>query len=172
MFPITRYEFYENDFVKIYSNEKIEQIHMKNLFNKKKVKNLINSNIESNNNNLFDNVSLFQAIFFYKTYISNNIYNYTNKINKFCKYFENGSTIGIEYYDAFLQLLNNYSNDFQEDIEISIYDNLKEENNSKENNLSAIIDMINDYIKDEESKTGFLALLRQSFLLGKIRTNI
>ena len=145
---------------------------MKNLFNKKKVKNLINSNIESNNNNLFDNVSLFQAIFFYKTYISNNIYNYTNKINKFSKYFENGSTIGIEYYDAFLQLLNNYSNDFQEDIEISIYDNLKEENNSKENNLSAIIDMINDYIKDEESKTGFLALLRQSFLLGKIRTNI
>jgi len=79
-----------------------------------------------------------------------------------------------------LQLLNNYSNDYQEDIETSIYENLKEDNNteqkgessSKKNNFLIIMDMINDNIIDEESKKGFLALLRQSFLLGKLRSNI
>jgi hypothetical protein len=32
--------------------------------------------------------------------------------------------------------------------------------------------MINSIIDDEESKKGFLALLRQSFLLGKLRSNL
>lgn len=80
-----------------------------------------------------------------------------------------------KYYEAFLDLLNNYSNDFQEDIETSIYDNLKGENDesdSKKYNLRTIMDMINDHIIDEESKAGFLCLLRQSFFLGKLRTNI
>ena len=30
--------------------------------------------------------------------------------------------------------------------------------------------MINDLINDEESKKGFLALVKQSFLLGKLRS--
>ena len=30
--------------------------------------------------------------------------------------------------------------------------------------------MINESIKDEESKKGFLALVKQSYLLGKLRT--
>ena len=59
-----------------------------------------------------------------------------------------------------------------EDIEISIYDNLKEENNLKENNFSTILDMIDNCISDEDSKKGFLALLKQSFLLGKLRNYI
>ena len=32
--------------------------------------------------------------------------------------------------------------------------------------------MMNDLIDEEESKKGFLALLRQSYLLGKLRSNI
>ena len=35
-----------------------------------------------------------------------------------------------------------------------------------------IKEMINSIIDDEESKKGFLALVRQSYLLGKLRTNI
>ena len=31
---------------------------------------------------------------------------------------------------------------------------------------------MNDLIDDEESKKGFLALVRQSYLLGKLRANI
>ena len=34
------------------------------------------------------------------------------------------------------------------------------------------MDMIDDNIIDEESKKGFLALIKQSFLLCKLRTNI
>ena len=72
----------------------------------------------------------------------------------------------------------------QEDKETSIYDNLKMEtekkecetkennNNSNINIITTIIDMMNDYIIDEESKKGFLALLKQSFLLGELRVNI
>ena len=48
----------------------------------------------------------------------------------------------------------------------------KENNNSKINVLISIIEMMNDYIIDEESKKGFLALLKQSFLLGELRINI
>ena len=79
---------------------------------------------------------------------------------------------GKDYYLKFLELLNNYSNNYPEDIEISIYDNLKEDNDNKNQNLLEIKEMVNDVINDEESKKGFLALVRQSYLLGKLRTNI
>ena len=85
--------------------------------------------------------------------------------SKFQKY-------GYNYYIKFLAMLNNYSNEFPEDIEISIYDNLKKENNNKEGNLNVIKDMMNNLINDVESQKGFLALLRQSYLLGKLRCNI
>ena len=58
------------------------------------------------------------------------------------------------------------------DIEISIFDNLKEENIKKLDNFKIIKDAMNNCIEDEESKKGFLALLRQSYLLGELRTNI
>ena len=32
--------------------------------------------------------------------------------------------------------------------------------------------MVDDVINDAESKKGFLALVKQSYLLGKLRTNI
>ena len=81
--------------------------------------------------------------------------------------------MGEKYYESFLKLFNNYSNDYQEDIETLIYDNLKEDNNSKENeNFIMIMDLINKNIIDEESKKGFLALLKQSFVLGKLRSII
>ena len=84
----------------------------------------------------------------------------------------NMSQIINKKIEKFLELLNNYSNDFQEDIEISIYDNLKEENINGEKNFSTIKEMMNGLINDEESKKGFLALLRQSYLIGKLRTCI
>ena len=84
----------------------------------------------------------------------------------------NMSQIINKKIEKFLELLNNYSNDFQEDIEISIYDNLKEENINGEKNFSTIKEMMNRLIDDEESKKGFLALLRQSYLIGKLRTYI
>ena len=153
--PPLRKEFYEEDFEKKFTNKNIEEINMKNIFTKRKIKNIINSNIDD-----------------YKSSIEVNIYNYKNRIKNFSNFSENPNNYGDKYYKSFLQLLNNYSNDFSEDIEISIYDNLKEENNLSENNFLTILDMVNDYIKDEESKKGFLALLKQSFLLGKLRTNI
>ena len=94
-----------------------------------------------------------------------------NKSYNFSEYSEN-QKYGKEYYEKFLELLNNYSNDFPEDIEISIYDNLKEENIKGEKNFSTIKEMMNGLIDDEESKKGFLALLRQSYLIGKLRTYI
>lgn len=39
-------------------------------------------------------------------------------------------------------------------------------------NFKSIKEIMNDLIDDEESKKGFLALLKQSFLLGELRTNI
>jgi len=92
-----------------------------------------------------------------------------NRVYEFSKFSER-FIIGKEYYRSFLELLNNYSNDFIEDIEISIFENLKEENSHRKDNLSTIKDMINESIKDEESKKGFLALVKQSYLLGKLRT--
>lgn len=167
LFPSAREGFFEKDFVKYFPKEKIEKIHMKNLFYKKKLKKLINSNLDSNNKDDFSENHSFDK--------NNNGDNYINKIKTFSKFTENGDTIGEKYYEAFLQLFNHSSNDFQEDIESSIYDNLKEEkdeNYSKKYNLIAIIDMMNDNIIDEESKKGFLGLLKQSYLLGKLRTNI
>lgn len=71
-----------------------------------------------------------------------------------------------------MDLLNNYSNEFKEDLEISIYENLREENKLANQNYLMAKEMMNDLINDEESKKGFLALLRQSFLLGKLRSEI
>ena len=154
--PLFRHDFYEVDFEKNLTNKNIEEINMKNIFTKKNIKNVItNSNIESYNN-----------------YIEENIYNYKNKIKIFSNLSEKSNNCGEEYFNSFLQLFNNDSNDFMEDIEISIYDNLKEENNLKENNFSTILDMIDNCISDEDSKKGFLALLKQSFLLGKLRNYI
>ena len=171
LIPYFRDNFYEADFVKIFSKEIIENIHMKNLFYKKKMKNLINSNI-----NFFDTFSDNKEP--NKSKLNDSINK--NKIRNFSNFSESENKFGEEYYENFLQLLNNYSNDYQEDIETSIYENLKEYNNteqkgessSKKNNFLIIMDMINDNIIDEESKKGFLALLRQSFLLGKLRSNI
>ena len=171
LIPYFRDNFYETDFVKIFSKEIIENIHMKNLFYKKKMKNLINSNI-----NFFDTFSDNKEK--NKSKEVDNINK--NKIRNFSDFSESGNKFGEEYYENFLQLLNNYSNDYPEDIETSIYENLNEDNNteekgetnSKKNNFIIIMDMINDNIIDEESKRGFLALLKQSFLLGKLRSNI
>ena len=128
------------------------------------MKNVINSNIETNNideyNDILNNI------------INEDINNYRNRIKDFSNYSEDCQKFGEEYYKKFLALLNNYSNEFQEDVEISIYDNLKEKNNFRENNLLIIMDMVNEYINGNESKKGFLALLKQSFLLGKLRTYI
>ena len=160
--PSFRNEFFENDFVKIFSKEKIENIHMKNFFFKRKTKKIVKSNIDSND---FDNNN-------------NQINAYMNKIKKFSIYSENKDKNGNEYYEAFLQLLNNYSNDFPEDIETSIFDNLKEnfelefKKEEKKNDFTIIMDLINDNIYDEEGKKGFLALLKQSYLIGKLRSNI
>ena len=136
------------DFEKNYKKDEIEKINMKNVFYKNKTKNLIKSNISSN--------SSLKEI---------------NKMFAFSEYSEH-CEIGEQYYNNFLEIFNNYSNDFKEDIEISIFVNLKEENNKQLDNFTTIKDMINFYIKDEESKKGFLALLRQSYLLGELRTNI
>ena len=149
-------DIFKDDFEKNYKKDEIEKINMKNVFYKNKTKNLIKSNISSN--------SSFKEI---------------NKMFAFSEYSEH-CKIGEQYYNAFLEIFNNYSNDFKEDIEISIFDdlkeennnNLKEENNKQLDNFTTIKDMINFYIKDEESKKGFLALLRQSYLLGELRTNI
>ena len=158
----------EKDFKKEFKKGKIEEIHMKNLFYKKKLKKIIDSNIDdisisSQLNQITEPLSIFTffgSFFFQK-----------NKIQKFSEYSEK-CKIGEKYYDNFLQVLNNYSNDYPDDIEISIYDNLKQENSNKENNLSTIKEMINEFIDEEESKIGFLALLNQSFLFGKLRTII
>ena len=144
---------------------------MKNLFYKRKMRNIINSN-DSNekDSDRSNNISLFilsnsflQPIF--------HILQRENKIRNFSQYSEKSKN-GKKYYESFLDLLNNYSNTFVEDIEISLYDNLKEENSSKEIKLKSIFDIINESIDDEESKKGFFALLRQAFLLGKLRTSI
>ena len=121
---------------------------MKNVFYKNKRKQLIKSNISSNSS-----------------------FNEINRMFAFSEYSEHYK-IGEQYYNNFLEIFNNYSNDFKEDIEISLFDNLKDENSKKIDNLTIIKDMMNEYIKDEESKKGFLALLKQSYLLGELRTNI
>ena len=147
-------KYFEKNFQKFYESNKIEEMHLRNLFSRKKTKNIVNSNISPN----------------YLNPKRNDLYN-INKIKDFSEYSEN-QKFGKEYYQNFLQLFNNYSNNYLEDIEISIYDNLKEENDNKIQNFKEIKDVVEYTINDEESKKGFLALVRQSYLLGKFRTNI
>ena len=131
------------------------------------MRNIINSNdsnekdSDSSNNSL----NILSNLFFLP------IFQREHKIRNFSQYSEKSKN-GKKYYESFLDLLNNYSNTFVEDIEISLYDNLKEENSSKEIKLKSIFDIIDESIDDEESKKGFFALLRQAFLLGKLRTSI
>ena len=160
LFPKFRSPFFEIDFEKIFTKQNLEKLNMKNLFYKKKMKNVIKYKIVDNDKQKYRSDD-----------IKNIIKNETNKIKNFSKYSEK-QIMGKEYYESFLQIFNNYSNDFQEDIENSLYDNLKEENIFRENNISTIIGMMNNCIDDEESKKGFLALIKQSFLLGKLRTNV
>ena len=164
-------KIFEKDFKKYYTNDKIEEIHMKNLFYKRKMKNIINSNEKDSDSSY--NYLNYPNFLFNKIFPSHehSIFHRENKIRNFSNYSEKSKS-GKEYYESFLDLLNNYSNIFVEDIEISLYDNLKEENSSKEIKLKSINDIINELIDDEESKKGFLALLRQTFLLGKLRTSI
>ena len=128
----------------IFPQKKIEEIETMNLFFKKRIKKIINSNMDSNSKNV---------------------------TNDFSEYSEN-CIIGNEYYENFLNLLNKSENDYPEDIEISIYDNLKSNNNARESSLSIINEIINEFVNDDESKKGFIALLKQSFLIGKLRSNI
>ena len=139
---------YEKDFVKSYLSKEIEELNMINLINKIKTKDIIKSNISSNILNNLD----------------------SNKIFDFSEY--SLKKLGKQYYVLFLQLLNNYSNEFMEDIEISIYNNLKEGNLSSEKNYSNIKELMDNLINDEESKKGFLVLVRQSYLLGKLRSHV
>ena len=148
---------YEKDFKKYFKRSEIEQLNMRNLFHKIKIKSITDSNYSLNNNELNSN--------------SDSSLIKTNKTFNFGKYSEKKIS-GKDYYEKFLEILNNYSNDFKEDIEIAIYDNLKEENKYRKGNFLHIIDMINDCINEEESKKGFLALLRQSYLLGKLRSDL
>ena len=141
---------YERDFEKNYSGNDREQLNTRNLYNKTKIKNIVESKLSS------DEKDENQG---------------QNKIFEFSKFSEN-QTSGEEYYKKFLHLLNNYSNDFPQDIEISIYDNLKEENKNKDKNFSIIKEMMEELINEEESKKGFLALVRQSYFIGQLRTNI
>ena len=149
----------EKDFKKNYTKKKIEEMKIKNFFYKKKVKNIIRSNI-SQNNFILKNINALSEYLFKKNTISN-----------FSQYSEKEIS-GEQYYLNFLEILNNYSNDFQEDIEISIYDNLREEIDNRKQNILTIKEMINDLIDDIESKKGFSALIRQSYLLGKVRSYI
>ena len=161
---------FEKDFKKNYSKNEIEEINMRNLFYKTKIKSIIDSNLslyhKSYSNNLISKkqkkIELFEIISDEKN---------KNKINDFSKYSEK-KKFGKKYYKSFLKLMNYNSNDFQEDIEISIYDNLKRENKNNQTNFFSIKEMMNNLIDEEESKKGFLALVRQSYLLGKLRTNI
>lgn len=86
LFPSAREGFFENDFVKYYPKEKIEKIHMKNLFYKKKLKKLINTKIDGNNNeDILGNPSFYE---------NKNAENYINKIKNFSKYSENKDKFG------------------------------------------------------------------------------
>lgn len=111
---------------------------MGNLIYKIKIKNIVDSNILSNDNEYSNN---------------------STKIYNFIKCSES-QIFGEKYYIKFLNLLNNYSNDFPEDIEISIFENLKETNEYGKQNLLLIKEIMNDLINDDESKKGFLALVR------------
>ena len=102
---------YEKDFKKSYSKLEIESFNMGNLFNKQKIKKIIDSNSTTISN-------------------QNKIFVFSDSSQKL--------NFGEEYYNNFLELLNIYSNDFHEDIEISIYNNLKEENQERKRNFSTL----------------------------------
>ena len=138
---------YEKDFKKNFSGNDREELNMRNLYNKIKIKNIVKSKVSSEEKEG------------------------QNKIFEFSEYSET-QKYGEEYYKKFLHLLNNYSSDFPQDIEISIYDNLKEENKFKDKNYTIIKEMMEELINEEESKKGFLALVRQSYLIGQLRSNI
>ena len=164
---------YIKDFKKQYTAEEIEYLHMKNLFNKIKTKNIIKSEISDENQIIKNNYWSFANSFDFRSFFGQfeQIINRKNKIFNFIECSEN-ENIGEEYYYSFLKLLDNYSDDFSEDVEISIYDNLKEQNKSNISNFLAIKEMMDNIIKDEESRKGFLALLKQSYLLGKFRCDV
>ena len=136
---------YEEEFKIYYNKNIIEKLNMQNLYNKIKIKDIIDSNINSKEDELNDSLKIFKL---------------ENEKSK------------IKYYNLFLRLFNNYPNDFPEDIEISIFDNLKEENKLKNHKYHNIKEIMNELINDNESKRGFLALVRQAYLLGKLRTYI
>lgn len=143
-----KYIFFEKDFGKDFDRLfQTEQIQLENFFNKKRIKKIIFSNGDNEN---------FQK---------------SSNSNYFSECSEKG-VIGQEYYTSFLELLNKYSSDYPEDIEISIYNNLKNENENRKKILKAIKELMNEFINDEESKKGFMALLRQSFLIGKLRNEV
>ena len=156
----------QRDFERSFTKNKIEEINMKNLFYKNKTKKIIKTNIDNNELNC-NKFSLFNFFIPFADVLLGK----TNKMYNFSEYSEN-CKIGKEYYNNFLQIFNNYSNDFNEDIEISIFDNLKKENTKRDNNFKTIKEMVNDLIDDLESKKGFLALLRQTYLIGELRSNI
>ena len=134
------------------------------------MKNIVNSNISSENtgDNLSNNYDYFIPFIFN---INDIVQINENKCYNFSEYSEK-QIYGKDYYEKFLELFRNNSNDFLEDIELSIYENLREENKNHTKIFLTIKEMINSIIDDEESKKGFLALLRQSFLLGKLRSNL
>ena len=160
IFNVKFFGFDEKDFDKYLEKNEIEEQYMKNLFYKNKTRKIIKSNISNIDSTKFiDNIEEY-----FKSSGRNKIYEFS-KYSEKCK-------IGKKYYFLFTEILNNYSNDFIEDTEISIFDNLKEENKKREDTLSNIKNIMNGLIDDEESKKGFLALLRQSYLIGKLRVNI
>ena len=169
--------WYMKDFEKDYTKDKIERINVKNLFTKKKTKDIIKTvEISDDEKGIFDNRyiplphNVIMGFICMSKEISGKIVD--NKLYDFSRCSEK-CKFGKEYYEKFLELLNNYSNDFPEDIETSIYDNLKEVNiYTKKENFLNIKDMMEDLIWDVESKKGFLALLKQSYLLGKLRNSI
>ena len=128
------------------------------------------NNEEYQINNLFMKVREKKLLFSYEDKDNENSRKMTNS-NYFSELSEKES-IGHQYYTSFLELLNKYSSDYPEDIETSIYNNLKQKNENRKNVLEAIKSLMEDFIKDEESKKGFLALVRQSFLMGKLRNEI
>ena len=136
---------YEKDLKKNYAKPEIEHINMANLYNKIKIKNIIDSNNNTTSNN-------------------NKIFIYDDSVQKL--------NIREDYYKNFLELFNLYPNDFKEDIVISIFNNLKEENKEGIKKMSILKEMMNEIINDKESKKGFLALIRQSYLIGKLRSYI
>ena len=144
--------FFETDFGKdFYELFNNEELQMQNLFVKIREKKILFSKQDKEKDNQNSEKD--------------------SNLNYFSEYSEK-EIIGNKYYVSFLELLNKYSSDYPEDIEISIYNNLKQENENRKTVFNAINELMEEFIKDEESKKGFLALVRQSFLLGKLRNEV